>query len=103
MCIRDSPYKVCNWTDIDAVITDVKIPRDYIEIFESNGIETYIVTPRQKLSKNKENKELIKKLAKEMYDYNPEQILFVGSGASYCTLYTGYYFLRTNSSIGTVH
>jgi DeoR/GlpR family transcriptional regulator of sugar metabolism len=41
----DAPYKVCNWTDIDAVITDDKIPRDYIEIFESNGIQTYIVTP----------------------------------------------------------
>ena len=50
-----------------------------------------------------ENKELIKKLAKEIYNYNPEQILFVGSGASYCTLYTGYYFLRTNSSIRTMH
>ena len=49
------------------------------------------------------NKDLIKKLAIEMYKYNPEQILFVGSGASYCTLYTGYYFLRTNSSICTVH
>ncbi len=49
------------------------------------------------------NKDLIKKLAIEMYKYNPEQILFVGSGASYCTLYTGYYFLRTNSSIWTVH
>jgi fructoselysine-6-P-deglycase FrlB-like protein len=50
-----------------------------------------------------ENKELIKKLAKEIYNYNPEQILFVGSGASYCTLYTGYYFLRTNSLIRAMH
>lgn len=41
----DAPYKLCNWTDIDAVITDDKIPRDYIEIFESNGIQTYIVSP----------------------------------------------------------
>ena len=41
----DASYKVCNWTDIDTVITDDKIPRDYIEIFESNGIQTYIVTP----------------------------------------------------------
>lgn len=54
----DAPYKVCNWTDIDAVITDVKISRDYIEIFESNGIQTYIVTPLQKLSKNKDNKKV---------------------------------------------
>ena len=54
----DAPYKVCNWTDIDAVITDDKIPRDYIEIFESNGIQTYIVTPRQKLSKNKDNEKV---------------------------------------------
>lgn len=44
----DAPYKICNWTDIDAVITDDKIPRDYIEIFESNGIQTYIMSPRQK-------------------------------------------------------
>ena len=54
----DAPYKVCNWRDIDAVITDVKIPRDYIEIFESNGIQIYIVTPRQKLSKNKDNEKV---------------------------------------------
>ncbi len=54
----DAPYKVCNWTDIDAVITDDKIPRDYIEIFESNGIQTYIVTPRQKLIKNKDNEKI---------------------------------------------
>jgi len=49
------------------------------------------------------NKESIKNLAREISNFNPKQILFVGSGASYCTLYTGYYFLRKNSSIRTVH
>ena len=34
---------------------------------------------------------------------DPEIILLVGSGASYCTLYTGYQFLKTSTDIQVIH
>jgi fructoselysine-6-P-deglycase FrlB-like protein len=51
----------------------------------------------------KENAGTISELARMMQDRKPEQIVFVGSGASYCTLYTGYYYLRTASTVQVQH
>jgi fructoselysine-6-P-deglycase FrlB-like protein len=45
----------------------------------------------------------IKKLAKIIVDYNPETILLTGSGASYCSTFTPYYFLKTSSRLPVVH
>ena len=49
------------------------------------------------------NEQRIKDLARIIFDYNPEELLLVGSGASYCTLYTGNYFLKTNSTLSVKH
>jgi fructoselysine-6-phosphate deglycase len=51
----------------------------------------------------KENSGVLRELAGVMRKYKPDQIVFVGSGASYCTLYTGYYFLRTCSAVRALH
>jgi len=50
-----------------------------------------------------ENASRIKELARAIHAAGPQRILLLGSGASYCTLYTGYYFLRTCSGLPAVH
>jgi DeoR/GlpR family transcriptional regulator of sugar metabolism len=39
----NAPYKVCSWDSIDQVITDDCIEKDYIEFFETHGVESTIV------------------------------------------------------------
>jgi len=51
----------------------------------------------------KENEGALRELAAALRRYKPERILFVGSGASYCTLFTGYYFLRTCTAVRALH
>ena len=49
------------------------------------------------------NDQRIKQLAAVIHEYNPEELIFAGSGASYCTLYTGYYFMKKYSSLPVRH
>jgi glucosamine 6-phosphate synthetase-like amidotransferase/phosphosugar isomerase protein len=69
---------------------------------ETEILSAYIAADRIEASL-KENSAAIAELARMMHAYQPEQILFVGSGASYCTLYTGYYYLRTAGSVPVRH
>jgi fructoselysine-6-P-deglycase FrlB-like protein len=61
------------------------------------------IAPDSMIVSLQKNKDKIKELAKNIHDYNPDELLFAGSGASYCTLYTGYYFMKTNSSLSVKH
>jgi len=65
-------------------------------------LSAYVAAERIEASLE-ENAGTIRELARVMHAYQPEQILFVGSGASYCTLYTGYYALRTASTVRVQH
>jgi len=46
------------------------------------------------------NRDLAKELAREIYEYDPEEVVLVGSGASNCTLYTAYYYMKARSTLG---
>ena len=41
----DATYKICDWNDIDRVVTDQGIGRDFVEFFDSANIEVDIVSP----------------------------------------------------------
>jgi fructoselysine-6-P-deglycase FrlB-like protein len=69
---------------------------------ETEILSAYIAADRMEASLE-DNREAIAELARAIHAYQPERILFVGSGASYCTLYTGYYALRTASTVQTQH
>jgi fructoselysine-6-P-deglycase FrlB-like protein len=69
---------------------------------ETEILSAYIAADRIEASL-KENSATIAELAGTIHSYRPERILFVGSGASYCTLYTGYYALRTGSTLPVQH
>jgi fructoselysine-6-P-deglycase FrlB-like protein len=69
---------------------------------ETEILSAYIAADRIEATL-KENAGTIGELARRIQAYKPEQILFVGSGASYCTLYTGYYYLRTASTMRVQH
>lgn len=47
------------------------------------------------------NADDIRDLAQIVHAADPGEILLVGSGASYCALYAGYYFLKTSSRLRT--
>lgn len=50
-----------------------------------------------------ENAGQYKKIAQWMADYKPEQIILAGSGASYCSMYTGAYYMKTCSRFPVRH
>lgn len=65
-------------------------------------LSAYIAAESMAISLQR-NEKRIKDLARVIFDYNPEELILAGSGASYCTLYTGYYFLKTNSNFAVKH
>ncbi len=65
-------------------------------------LSAYIAADSMESSLGRNGKR-IRELAKTIHDYRPDELLFVGSGASYCTLYTGYYFMKTNSTLPVKH
>ncbi|MCX7024572.1 MAG: SIS domain-containing protein [Spirochaetes bacterium] len=50
-----------------------------------------------------DNEALAADLAAYIAAYKPDRIIFVGSGASWCTLYSGWYFMRTSSTLPVMH
>lgn len=57
------------------------------------------VAPDALASSVERNRDLAKELAREIYEYDPEEVLLVGSGASNCTLYTAYYYMKARSKL----
>ena len=76
------------------------------ELLEKNKqteiLSTYIAADSIAASLTR-NAQKIKDLARIIFEYSPDEILFTGSGASYCSLYTAYYFMKTNSSMPVRH
>jgi fructoselysine-6-phosphate deglycase len=50
-----------------------------------------------------DNKVLLADLAAYIAAYKPDRIIFVGSGASWCSTYSGWYFMRTSSNLPVMH
>ena len=40
----DYPYQVCTWDQVHAVVTDADINKEFLDLFESLGIRTHIVS-----------------------------------------------------------
>ncbi len=68
----------------------------------SEILSAYIASDRIR-SNIIENRNRAKELAQKINQADPEIILLIGSGASYCTLYTGYQFLKTSTDIQVIH
>jgi fructoselysine 6-phosphate deglycase len=69
---------------------------------ETEILSAYVVSDRMS-AVLKENEQKCRELADIIADYNPDRLLLVGSGASYCTLYTAYVFLNTHTDIRVSH
>ncbi|HOX32870.1 MAG TPA: hypothetical protein PLB91_11085 [Spirochaetales bacterium] len=69
---------------------------------ESEILSTYVAADRIEANL-RENAKLFADLAGYIASYDPDRILLVGSGASWCSTYTGWYFLRTASSLPALH
>lgn len=50
-----------------------------------------------------ENRGVFDDLAAYIRSCRPDRLVFVGSGASWCSLYTGFWFLRSSSSLPVLH
>ena len=46
----DAPFQVCEWSKITNVITDDEISSEFIDLFESLGIDKYIAHPNTIIS-----------------------------------------------------
>ncbi len=81
----------------------IKMDERLLEVNKNTEIlSAYVAADSMEASLGK-NQEKFRQLAKVIFDYNPEILLFTGSGASYCTLYTPFYYMRANSSMQVVH
>lgn len=65
---------------------------------ESEIFSAY-VAPDALASSVERNRDLAKELAREIHAYDPEEVVLVGSGASNCTLYTAYYYMKARSKL----
>jgi fructoselysine-6-P-deglycase FrlB-like protein len=52
-------------------------------------------------SSMKRNQEMVEKLAGEIHEFDPDELLFIGSGASNCALYTPNYYMKSHSDLTT--
>jgi fructoselysine-6-P-deglycase FrlB-like protein len=81
----------------------VKLDQNLLQVNKKTEILSAYIAAESMAVSLKKNEQRIKDLARIIYEYKPDELILAGSGASYCTLYTGYYFLKTNSSLGVKH
>ncbi len=81
----------------------ITLNQDLLQINKETEILSAYIAGQSIAASLERNEQLIKDLAKTIHNYGTEELLLVGSGASYCTLYTGYYYLKTNSTISAIH
>ncbi len=70
---------------------------------QGSEISSYLIAADEIEKSLSANRQDLCRLARFMKDYRPDRILLLGSGASWVTLYSGYYFLQTCTSIPVVH
>lgn len=66
-------------------------------------ISSYLIAADEIEKSLEANRRELSGLARFLLEQAPDRILLLGSGASWVTLYSGYYFLQTCTSIPVVH
>jgi glucosamine 6-phosphate synthetase-like amidotransferase/phosphosugar isomerase protein len=66
-------------------------------------ISSYLIAADEIEKSLGRNREELARVARFLKDYAPDRLLLLGSGASWVTLYTGYYFLQTSTSLPVTH
>lgn len=70
---------------------------------QHSEISSYLIAAEEIEKSLGRNREELLRLARVLSDHSPERILLLGSGASWVTLYSGYYFLQTCTSLPVAH
>ena len=70
---------------------------------QRSEISSYLIAADQIEKSLEANRRELSGLARFLLEQAPDRILLLGSGASWVTLYSGYYFLQTCTSIPVVH
>jgi fructoselysine-6-P-deglycase FrlB-like protein len=70
---------------------------------QHSEISSYLIAADEIEKSLAANREELSRLARFLLDQAPDRILLLGSGASWVTLYTGYYFLQTCTSLPVTH
>ena len=66
-------------------------------------ISSYLIAAEEIEKSLQANRDELPRLARFIHQQDPQRILLLGSGASWVTLYSGYYFLQTCTSIPVAH
>lgn len=77
----------------------MKLDEQLLNKNKESEIFSAYVAPDALASSVERNRNLAKELAREIYEYDPEELVLVGSGASNCTLYTAYYYMKARSNL----
>jgi len=74
-----------------------------LEKNKRSEISSYLIAADEIQKSLAANRDQLSQLADFLQEQDPERILLLGSGASWVTLYSGYYFLQTCTSIPVAH
>jgi fructoselysine-6-P-deglycase FrlB-like protein len=81
----------------------VKLDPVLLKKNQHSEISSYLIAADEIEKSLGRNREELARLARFLKDYAPDRILLLASGASWVTLYTGFNFLQTCTSLGVTH
>ena len=81
----------------------LKLDPALLEKNRHSEISSYLVAADEIEKSLAANRQELSRLARFLQEQAPDRILLLGSGASWVTLYTGYYFLQTCTAIPVAH
>jgi fructoselysine-6-P-deglycase FrlB-like protein len=81
----------------------LKLDPALLEKNKRSEISSYLIAADEIEKSLAANRDELSRLARFLHDQAPDRILLLGSGASWVTLYSGYYFLQTCTSIPAAH
>jgi fructoselysine-6-phosphate deglycase len=81
----------------------LKLDPALLEKNQHSEISSYLIAADEIEKSLAANREKLSGLARFLLEQAPDRILLLGSGASWVTLYSGYYFLQTCTSLPVAH
>ena len=81
----------------------VKLDPVLLKKNKQSEISSYLIAADEVEKSLSLNREELARIARFLKEYAPDRILLLGSGASWVTLYSGYYFLQTCTSLPVTH
>ena len=81
----------------------VKLDPVLLKKNQQSEISSYRIAADEVETSLGRNRAELARIARIMADHRPDRILLLGSGASWVTLYSGYYFLQTCTSLPVTH